>query len=128
MTQIVLAVPERALAVFPGFAPMDGRESDDERVGRDTDSRDSRDSRDRDSGEIPRGAIEDAAPLNQVPIGRVVPNARRLAEIFDRRPQPGDPERACDDVRLCWMKVATGRIDAKRPAPVVEDLPGREPQ
>ncbi len=85
---------------------MDGREGDEERVS---------------TGEIPRRALENRAPLQHVTIGRVMPDPGHLAEGVD-------PERACDDVSLSWVKVATRRVDAQRPARAFEDFPGREPQ
>src|SRR2546425_973388 len=90
---------------------MDGREGDDEYVRGDTGSRD--------SSEIPSLAFECTTALNDVPIGRVMPDARSLAEIR---------QRPCDDVSLGWMKVATRRVDTQRPAGIPKDLPGRESQ
>src|SRR5213594_2671853 len=104
MSEIVLAVPERALAVFPRLAPMDGRQHDDECRS--------------DAGEIPGVAIECRAAFNHVPVGCVVPDPGRLAEGFVWR----------HDVRLGGMQVAARRVDTQRPAGALEYFPRRESQ
>ena len=58
MPEIVLAVPEGALAVLPRLAPVNGRERDEEGVRALTGFR-----------QAPGLAVEGAAPLDRVSIG-----------------------------------------------------------
>ena len=97
MSQVVLAVAERALAVFPRLAPMNGRERNEKCVRRETGSSE--------SGEIPRCGLEDRAPLEGVPIGRVVPDAGVSPKSSIGAPDAGS-QGTRDNVSLGWMKVA----------------------
>src|SRR5262249_1686241 len=100
VTEIVLAVAERALAVLPGLAPVNRGERDEPR-------------RRVADGVRPDGRVERAAVLQRMTIGRVVPDTAAGGA-------------AADHVRFGGMQVAAGRIDAERPARAAELLPRRQ--
>src|SRR4051812_12362836 len=97
MPQIVLAIAEGTLAVFPGFPPRNGRESQIEASG---------------------GGIFPTAAQFQCVI---------TAQIMICSTVGGDSLNGREKrIRFGWMKVAAGRIDSQRP-PVSRDLfPGRK--
>src|SRR5436189_4860007 len=107
MTEIVLAVPKRALAVLPRLAPVNRREHDE--PGRRFRSHDA----------LPDIRAERTPLLERVPIGGIVVDA-------GRRRDPGGW--TADDICFRRVKIAAGRIDAKRPARSAKLLPRREPE
>src|SRR5438309_4902796 len=88
---IVLAVPERALAVLPRFATVNRRERDKQRRVRIAD-----DCR-------PRGGRERAPLFERMPIRRVMIDARRVGH---------SAQRTADDVRFGGMEITARWIDA----------------
>ena len=107
VTEIVLAVAERPLAVFPRFAPMNRRQRDEQDV--------------RSAAEraLPRAFVEQAAQFERVTIRGVVIDRRLISQSM---------QRAANDIRLGRVEVAAGRIDSERPPRRLEMLPRREPQ
>src|SRR5437667_4843131 len=107
MTEVVLAVPKRALAVLPRFPPVNRRERDEPLR------------RFRSNDPPPFVRIERAPLLERMSIGGVVVHAR------SRR----DPRRrTADDVRFRWMEIAAGRVHPERPARSAKLFPRREPE
>ncbi len=102
MPQIVLAVAKGALAVFPGFAPVNRCQRDQDQVGPAGARR------------SPNGVVEQAALLEDVTVRGVVVHARAIAQS-----QP----RATDNVRFRRMKISARRVHAKRPARPLELFP-----
>src|SRR5256885_9947917 len=103
MTYIVLAVPERALAVFPRLTPLDeGERAEPPRaigVRR----------------AEPRRWIERASQLERVTVCGVV---------IDRRVGASASAGTGDDIRFGRMEVAARRIDAQRPTRLAKLFPG----
>ncbi len=74
MTDIVLAVPERALTILPGFPPMDRRETHEERSlweGRDEFT--------------PRLRVEDRSPFESVLPRGIVVHSGHVPQPLNRR-------------------------------------------
>src|SRR5213596_1887675 len=105
MTEVVLAVPKRALAVLPRFAPVNRRERNEPLRGFQS------------NDPLPFIRIERAPLLERMSIGGVVVHAR------SRR----DPRRrTADDVRFRWVEIAAGRVHPERPARSAKLLPRGE--
>ena len=101
VTDIVLAVAERALAVLPGLAPVDRRQAR--------------------RGTIHRSAAPGlASGRTSIRHLQRAPRAHVRAARSDARGRP-------DDVGLGGMEIAARRIDAQRPARRSELLPRRQP-
>ena len=96
MTGVVLAIPERPLAVLPRFAPVDRRQADEEPGASSGEGR-------------PGVRVKGRALFQRVFTRRIVTDAT-----------------VADDVGLCRMQVAAGRIDAQRPARITMLLPRRQ--
>ena len=107
MAQVVLAVAECPLAVFPRLAPMDRRQRDQQSVLSSAERL------------APHALVEDAAQFDRVTIRRVVVHGRLINEAG---------QRSADHVRLGWMKVSAGRVHPEGPPRGVEALPCRQPQ
>ena len=106
VADVVLAIPERALAILPGFSPVNGGEPDEERA-----------LRKRGGQPCPDLGIELRASLEAVLLGCVVVDAGTFAEAAERREER---------VALGRVEVPAGGIDAKRPLGLVELLPRRQ--
>ena len=104
VAEIVLTVPEGALAVLPRFAPVNRGQADEARVRRIAERR------------APRRGIERRAPLERVPIGGVVEDGGAVGQAV---------ERTGDEIGLRRVEVAARRIDAERPAWKRETSSGR---
>ena len=107
VSEVVLAVAERPLAVLPRFAPVNGRERDQHDVVSSADSA------------PPRVVVERASQFERVTVRRVV---------VDRRPvgQPGHG--SAHDVGFGRVEVAARRVHAQRPPRRLEHLPRRQSQ
>ncbi len=106
MTEIVLAVPERPLAVLPRLPPVDRRQGHEDDVFALRHRR-------------PITLIEGTALLEDVPLCVVVVHGGSVGQAR---------ERTADDVGLGRMEVAARRIDAQRPSRRSEDFPRRQPE
>lgn len=103
---VVLAVPEGALAVLPGLAPVDGGEPEQQRARRQR------------RGELGPGIVAQlGAQLERVLARRIMVDGGPLV-------QPGD--RARDQVTLGRVQVAARGVHPQRPARLAGLLPRRK--
>ena len=107
---IVLAVPERALTVLPGFSPKDGRQTHEEG---------SFSFRERRYVLGPELRVENRSPLESVVPRRVVVHGRRVTQPVDR---------GWNGIALGRMKIAARRVRAQGPRRPLESLPRRQRQ
>ena len=107
VAEVVLAIAECPLAVLPRFAPVDGRQRDEQDV---TSARVRR---------HPRVRVERASLLEHVPVRSVVIDGGRIGKAAYG---------SADHIRFGRMKVAARRIGAQGPARFAVPLPRRETQ
>ena len=105
VSHVVLAVAERALAVLPRFAPMNGGQRDEQHV------------RPSATGAIPRTRVEHAAHLERMTIRGVVIHRRLVGEAR---------QRSADHIRFGGMEIPARRVDPQRPSRRLKTLPRRE--